>query len=310
GPTRLSSPHVPDTRSAMRGAGRVVVLGSLAAVVGCTHGLPDAWSVQDHGNHVAGIMCARHNGLGVKGVLPNCSVAAAGGSFLIAGYSPIEGDDAIAFQARLSEYLATVLTFMEKNPDAKVINLSLGYNWMPNFRADPRTPDNAFLRDIVRSQGRIFQAILAYAKARDIVIFSAAGNDSTSLSSPLEAEWASPFNFGAKLMKDAEGWSNGVIVEAHGQNNRRASFSNVGGDISCPGVDIKSSLARPSNSYGLMSGTSMASPYCAASYAALRSLHPTLPVRKTLECYLGVSGRIEGRVPKMDLKAAHEACQQ
>ena len=26
----------------MRGTGRVVVLGSLAAVVGCTHGLPDA----------------------------------------------------------------------------------------------------------------------------------------------------------------------------------------------------------------------------------------------------------------------------
>jgi hypothetical protein len=270
-------------------------------------GLPDRWFANDHGNHVAGIMCARHNGVGVKGVLPNCQAFAASGEFLLQGVSPIEGDDAIAFQARFSEYIATVLSFMEANPDVKVINLSLGYNWMPNFGEDPRDADNAALRDLVRGQGRFFQSILAYAKRRNIAIFSAAGNDSTDLATPLEAEWASPFNFGAKLMKEADGWSNGVVVEAYDEMLRRASFSNSKGDITCPGVDVKSALARPANGYGVMSGTSMASPYCAAGFAALRSLQPTVPLKRALECYLGVSGRVAG-APRMDLKAAFEAC--
>lgn len=274
------------------------------------HGLPGPWASgnsANHGNHVSGIMCARHNGFGVKGVLPNCQVAAASGNFMLRGSSTIEGDDVIAWQARFSEYVATVLDFIEANPDAKVINLSLGYNWLPNFGKDPRKPENADLRDIVKGQGRIFYSILAFAKRRDVAIFAAAGNDSTSLATPLEAEWASPFNYGAKLMREKEGWSNGVVVEAYGQNNRRTSFSNVKGDISCPGARIMSALARPANQYGAMDGTSMASPYCAAGFAALRSLQPQVPMQRALQCYLGVAGRVDG-VPKMDLKAAFEAC--
>src|SRR5690606_13641636 len=36
-------------------------------------GLPVAMPRHDHGNHVAGIICAQHNQIGVRGVLPNCT---------------------------------------------------------------------------------------------------------------------------------------------------------------------------------------------------------------------------------------------
>src|SRR5262245_39371626 len=38
-------------------------------------------AVDDHGNHVAAIACARHNGRGVRGVIPNCFVRPKTGSF-------------------------------------------------------------------------------------------------------------------------------------------------------------------------------------------------------------------------------------
>ncbi|NWG70207.1 MAG: hypothetical protein HXY23_01165 [Parvularculaceae bacterium] len=86
-------------------------------------------------------------------MLPNCDVAAASGEFLLGASSPLESDGVVGFQARFSEHIATVRSFMEANPDAKVINISLGYNWMPNFGVDSRTNENAEVRDLMRGAG-------------------------------------------------------------------------------------------------------------------------------------------------------------
>ena len=259
----------------------------------------------DHGNHVAGILCAKHNDVGVRGVLTNCTVVYATAEALLTDSGQIVGGDEYAWFAYFSDYIASVLTFINKNPDVKVINLSLGYNWLPNFNKDPRLESR--IKNVIMSQGRIYMSMLEAAAASDIAIVSAAGNDSQNLEKPLEARWASPFNFGSSLMLGARGWSNGLVVEAHDKDGKRAPFSNVGGDISCPGVNILSTTATSESSTSVMSGTSMASPYCAGALAALREILPDISLKNAVRC-LRRSPRNIGGVPALDLKYAIDHC--
>lgn len=271
-------------------------------------GLTAPISPNDHGNHVAGIMCAQHNGIGMKGALKGCTAVISAGQFLLAGYNETEREGFAPFRTRMSEYVSTILEFMEKNPEVKTINISLGYNWMPNFGIDPRNPQHAAIRNVVREQGQIFAVILAYAKRRDIALVSAAGNDSQTLSTPLEAEWASPFNFGSKMVLQLDGWTNGLVVEAHDAGRKPARFSNGAGMISCPGVDISSLLASQRNAYGKMSGTSMASPYCAAGLALVRAMRPELSLRQAIDCLNGAPVRTSRNVPIMNVEYSVKYC--
>jgi hypothetical protein len=276
-----------------------------------TPGLPGQLSKHDHGNHVLGIMCARHNNVGVKGVLPNCSARVSSGAFLLSALSPRESqrDQVSGFSVLFSELVATTLDFMVAQPDVKTINLSLGFNWMPNFGVDPRAPAAEPFRNMIRVQGRFFASVLAFAKQRDVALVSAAGNDSRNLATPLPAMWASPFNFGSFLIENVDGWSNGLVVEAHAPNHTRAPFSNSDGHISCPGVDVLSTLARGPKSYGTMSGTSMAAPYCAAGLEAFRHLRADLSLRASLDCLRSSPDLIENRVPRLNLAHAVDDCE-
>lgn len=262
----------------------------------------------DHGNHVSGIMCAKHNGVGTKGAIPKCKLVVSAGSFFLGDVNPVEGDDLISFYARFGDLVAATLDFMEKRGDVSTINLSLGYNWMPNFGINPEAPGNEEIRDLVRAQGRFFASILAYAKSRNIAIVSAAGNDSRQLTPPMSAEWASAFNAGARMIESLDGWTNGLIVEAHDKDGVRAAFSNINGHISCPGVDVLSALATSASAYGTSSGTSMASPYCAAALAAIRSLRPHLSLKQSIECFLSSERLLENRVPMADLRLSLVHC--
>ena len=50
-------------------------------------------NIEDHGNHVAAIACAKHNNKGVKGVIPNCFVRPKTGSL----YKGEPGGDVLPF---------------------------------------------------------------------------------------------------------------------------------------------------------------------------------------------------------------------
>ncbi|HTE43059.1 MAG TPA: S8 family serine peptidase [Steroidobacteraceae bacterium] len=269
-------------------------------------GLPAKFEKHHHGNHVSGILCAQHNGIGVRGVLKKCTVVyGATENILSRAGSPIDPRDTNAWAALYSEYIASVLDFIDANPEVKVINISLAYNWSHFLNRDPRTDPR--LLDTIAGQGRIFYSILRLAANRDVAIVSAAGNDSASLTNPLEAIWASPFNFGARLLSSDQEWSNALIVEAHDKNGKRASFSNIGGDISCPGVDVVSTSSHSATSLARMSGTSMAAPYCAGALAALRKLLPKISLRMAINC-IHRSARSNGSVPMLDLEFAVANC--
>ncbi len=274
--------------------------------------LPSDTDVDDHGNHVAAIACGVHdNEVGIKGVLQNCFVRARSGDVF---FNSTEGGDVLNFFVLFSQILATLENFVDSQDDVQTFNVSLGYNWRSNFGINPDLPDSSQWRALVESQGAFLVSLLELANTNGRVIFSAAGNDSTGLDTPISAKYASPFNWAAITAREEGIAFNGVIVEAHDENGNRASFSNTGGHISCPGVNIFSAVAHsPSgevsrNAYGSMSGTSMASPYCASGQSLFKLVRPGYSGVEAVECMLQSSALSSSNTPMLRLQQALSAC--
>jgi len=87
--------------------------------------------------------------------------------------------------------------------------------------------------------------------------------------------------------------SNIISVAATDHNDLKASFSNYGAttvDLGAPGVDILST--EPGNSYGLLSGTSMATPHVSGVCALIRSVSPGIPVAQLKSVLLAATDPI------------------
>ena len=268
----------------------------------------DGSARKDHGNHVAGILCGLHNDKGFRGVLPYCGVRAKVHAF---GIDPSEAFTESRRGAMFQSLMESFQDFVRKQQQVAVFNVSLGYNWHLLKRADPtfEFENNVSLTTLVEAQARFLYQVIADANARNIPIISAAGNDSRGLATPFDAKWASPFNYAALTACEARGLCNTMVVEAHDPEAKLAVFSNKGGDISCPGVNIESALAAPSTSaYGLMSGTSMASPFCAGGIALLSSLFTDRPVAELITCLKASRARNSIGTPMMRLQEAYSTC--
>ncbi|MCY4375861.1 MAG: S8 family serine peptidase [Spirochaetaceae bacterium] len=249
-------------------------------------------TAHDHGNHVAGIACGRHNGRGIRGVLPNCSI-----------------------RARLvTAPLSTKALLMLDFDDMEVLNVSIGYDWHRK-NINPDLPASEPVRKLVAGSAEPLLPVLERADEKGEVIFSAAGNDSLGLSNPISVKYASPFNWAAVTAREEGIAQSGVIVEAHDIDGRRAPFSNTGGHLSCPGVNIKSAVAfdpqgrgpHPSV-YGTMSGTSMASPHCAAGYLLFRLIRPEYSSLEAVDCLRRSSHTSTSNTPILRLTQATDAC--
>jgi len=180
-----------------------------------------------HGTHVAGIIAAAANGFGATGVAPGAKIM------------PIRvlGSDG----SGSTNSVAAGIRYAVDN-GADIINLSLG-----------------------GPLSSVIQTAIQYAQQRNVLVVSAAGNESASLPTY-------PARLSASL-------SNVISVGAYSSAGAIASFSNDVGtsaavQVDAPGVSIYSTYLN--GQYARLSGTSMAAPQVAGLAALALSANPSL----------------------------------
>jgi subtilisin family serine protease len=240
-----------------------------------------------HGTHVAGIIGARDNGIGLIGIAPGATLI--GVKVLHAGTG--------SFGGVLEGIVYAATPQAEGGAGADIINMSLGA-YIPNPTNDRE------LRAVVRELEKAFDRAAAYANKQGTTVIAAAGNDGSSLdvnkfdvSIPAMSQRVIAVSATAPF-----GWAYG-----NRDFSRQSSYTNFGKaviDLAAPGgdfawptnenctvagltracrvFDMYLSTARGSTAAGTYSwaaGTSMASPV-AAGVAALiieangGSMHP------------------------------------
>jgi subtilisin family serine protease len=264
-----------------------------------------------HGTHVAGIAGALFGrGRGIDGLVPNAVVEA----IPISADSWIDGNAlgvTNAFDQRALLYsgaLEDLAEFLEEgaplgDEERRVVNVSLAYNWSAaGFEWGKDAARDQSLKTHVLNSAMVVRFLAN--RWRDKVLFvTAAGNDSQGLVDALSAELATPFAFaGTYRSATFKPASNILVVEAIDREGRRASFSNTGGHVSAPGVDVMSTLAGVSDEYGVCSGTSQAAPHVTALAAILLELSPgTSPVAiGDIIRSSAVAGSTGGAAPRVD----------
>jgi len=236
----------------------------VANSVNCTNaGRPDTsptgWNptTSSHGTHVAGIIGAARNGVGIVGVAPNVRMASVkvvndAGSiypeYAICGFmwAGMKGMDV----TNNSYYIDPVQFWCDDQPDQLAVRVAVerAVNWSTD-------------------QG-VVHAAAAGNSSYDLA------NKTTDNVSPNDATGiARQIN---NHCKDMPTELDGVVtVASTDQAGKLSNFSNRGLnviDVAAPGSRILSTL--PNNKYGLLSGTSMASPHVAGVLALMKSEHP------------------------------------
>ncbi|MGW5053130.1 S8 family peptidase [Actinokineospora sp. NPDC004072] len=253
--------------------------------VGCTdRGVPNparsAWTptTSDHGTHVAGIIGAARNGVGVVGVAPGVKMA----SIKVvndAGY--IYPEYAICGFIWAAEHGVSVTN--------SSYFVDPWYLWC-NDDADQRAVARAVTRAV------------DYSARRGVVNVAALGNSNWDLAHPILDEGSpnngTPFprqtgNQCVKLPAEVRGV---VGVSSTGVENRKSYFSNYGigeTEVAAPGGDARQIPSTPDGNgrilsttfnggWGYKQGTSMAAPHAAGVVALLRSTHPGWSAARTI----------------------------
>lgn len=242
-----------------------------------------------HGTHVAGIAGAAHGrGRGIDGIVPGAGIHAIRLKAddllhgLREGVDEIEGQRTMMFVTAMK----VLVDYLRNNPMAdgakRVINISLGFNWRTMSDEADLSKDFAdgdlagqSKKSVVLSFASMLQQLLQPFEKNTLFVI-AAGNDSQGLDPPLNAKWSSSFSYlGLESSPTFRRAPNFLVVEAVDRSGRRASFSNGGGQVSAPGVDIMSTIGGRTSTYAICDGTSQAAPHVTALAAILMELAPT-----------------------------------
>ena len=228
--------------------------------IDCSTSDPTAWrDRQAHGTHVAGIVGALDNGIGVVGIAPGVRLWAV----------KILNDSGFGY---ISWYVCGLDWILaQRDPDdpsrplIEAVNMSVG-------KPGAATTATAATRSTIGLHRAVCRVV-----AGGITIAVAAMNDSgrsrkrsrpPTTRSSRSAPWPTPTACPAvSAARPATSWG------SYDSDDTFANFSNYGADVDliAPGKCIRSTLP---GGYGLMSGTSMATPLVTGAIALYRSTHP------------------------------------
>jgi len=185
-----------------------------------------------HGTHVAGIIAAARNDLGIVGVAPNVTLV-----------NLRAGQDSGIF---LLQPTVDALTYAG-DVGINVVNMSYYIDpWLYNCPQNPA--DNPEAQQAQRTTLEATQRALDYARARGVVLVAAAGNGHTDLDHATVDTTSPNFPSGAVYRREIDRTcrsmpsdGQGVIsVTATGPSGRKAFYSDYGlehADIAAPGGD-------------------------------------------------------------------------
>ena len=224
-----------------------------------------------HGTHVAGIIAANHNDIGIDGIAPEASIVAIEAT----------NDNRLIYP----EYVTCAFMWAASH-GVDVVNNS--YSMDPWVYWSPTDPEQAAgLEAATRS--------IKYAQDKGLAVIAAAGNEGVDIDNPT-IDNVSPtdvptptknraVNGGIRVPSMLDGVAQvSAVGQAYnvkpGLSLGRAEFSNYGDtiDFAAPGDQIYSTvplLFYPSG-YAVADGTSMATPHVSGIAALIKSVHPEL----------------------------------
>lgn len=225
-----------------------------------------------HGTHVAGIIAAAQNNIGISGIAPNVKIQP------IRALGP-DGGCSADLIAALNWAAGLPVPGVPNNPTpAKVINLSMGTS-------------NASNCDYAPSAGSMGSTggALAALKKLGVTTITAAGNSNTAATDSYPGNCFPTINVGATGISQDRSWYSNYTTQV------TSTGAGVGVDISAPGGDDRDFATAPAGTkgkilsdlndgvrapgaptYGLEEGTSMAAPVVAGVVALLYSIKPTI----------------------------------
>ena len=224
-----------------------------------------------HGTHVAGIIAANHNDIGIDGIAPEASIVAIEAT----------NDNRLIYP----EYVTCAFMWAASH-GVDVVNNS--YSMDPWVYWSPTDPEQAAgLEAATRS--------IKYAQGKGLAVIAAAGNEGVDIDNPM-IDNGSPtdvptptknraVNGGIRVPSMLDGVAQvSAVGQAYnvkpGLSLGRAEFSNYGNtiDFAAPGDQIYSTvplLFYPSG-FAVADGTSMATPHVSGIAALIKSVHPEL----------------------------------